>query len=284
MFHLDIGIPTASSYDDDGFLSVQYDAEGEQNAGVAGYECHHFLGSMARPLDPVVDSTGQPDATNAGQMLIAMEGGKGHAFMLQDVRIVPKLPALKPGEKIDYGCSGAFTRYRADGSIVQFTTDQGGDPAGRSIYQSVGAKAADGSLEFCRIGPWGQEHWGKNGYRLLHESGVRISAGTIGGLPDPLSAIASSYRVQAGVIRLDAGVVMLGPQGASAEPAAKATTLLEYMALQQAKIKIYDAFFLAISTSTTAAQIASAALTATNALALIDTTVPPDILSSVMVG
>lgn len=289
MLIFDIGIPTLSTYDADGFLSHQYDAEGEANAGAAEYEGHHFLGFMARTLDPVADSTGQPDATQAGQLLIAMEGGRGHAFPLEDTRVVPNLPALLGGESIHYGCAGNFTRMKADGSIVSFTTDAGGAPNGNSIYSSIGAVDALGNLEFNRIAPWGTEHFGQSGYDLLLKSGARIRGGAITGLPAPFDGIGNYWKMSAGMIRLTAGIIALGPQGALDEPATKSRTLLAYLASMQATMQaVYNYAFAVGATPAavgTAPNLALVALIAAATSALSTTSAPPiAIQSSVTVG
>lgn len=97
----DVGIATLTKYDADKFPEVQIDAYGEKQSGVIPYELHSPHGLLTRCHDPSTDDDG--DHVHGCQVLYALEGGKGHAWFLQDTRIVPLLPPLKKGGLCAYG-------------------------------------------------------------------------------------------------------------------------------------------------------------------------------------
>lgn len=88
----DLASLSGTSYDADGFLTAQpstFDDEGAQ-----GYEAHHPLGFFARPRDPSDDG--------APNVLTALEGNRGHAWILGDPRVSGGLPAMQPGGAVMY--------------------------------------------------------------------------------------------------------------------------------------------------------------------------------------
>lgn len=226
----DIGLGLMSSYDADGFLGTQYDADGQAGAGVSSYETHHPLGFMSRMLDPVVDQHGAPDPTQSCQVHIGMEEGQGHLWLLEDPRVVPNLPALRPGESLMYGCAGQFIRCHADGSITLMTTDAGGASSGKSVYLQI----TPTGLRF--VAPWGKLTFDATGWHLLTQAGGRFNLGSVGGLPAPLDQISSFCNIAAGMVSVNGGTVSLGPTAGSGEPAPKGLTLLTY--LQQLNVTI----------------------------------------------
>lgn len=225
----DIGVAMGSSIDADGFQDTQYDAEGEDQSGAAPYETHHFFGSWGRPLDPVVDAGGQPDPSRGCPMLYALEGGKGHAWALEDPRIVPILPTPAPGEHITYSSAGCFTRHHVDGSISHATTDKGGQ-GGFTVASRVLPTG------FQRFGSFGRETFDAGGWRVKHASGAQVALGAIGGLPAPLSSLGSFFRVTAGIIEINASAVTIGPTGAAGQPVAQAAPLVTVLATVAASL------------------------------------------------
>lgn len=213
----DIGCVMLSEYDSDGFLGVQYDAEGENDSGVPPYEVHTPGGLLHRPLDPDVDDQGLPNEGQAANVMFAMEAGKGHAFVLEDPRVVPNLPLLQKGETIVHSDFGSFTRYFADGSIVDFTTTKGGDPTGVQISDTFGPDGWDA------VAPWGRASFDQYGWRVQHAGGASINVGSAAGL---IPGLASFICLQAGMIELDAACLAIGPTGVPAQPVAWATPLV----------------------------------------------------------
>jgi hypothetical protein len=116
----DLGVSVLSTYDEDGFLGHQVDATGENKAGVVPYETHHFHGFIGRAGDATRDGSGEVDPATAHQLLFAMEGGKGHSYLLENPALVLKLPNLLPAETMHYGPMGQFQRMKADGSIARW--------------------------------------------------------------------------------------------------------------------------------------------------------------------
>lgn len=213
----DIGCVMLSEYDSDGFLGVQYDAEGENNSGVPPYEVHSLGGFLHRPLDPEVDDQGLPNEGQAANMMFAMEAGKGHAFVLEDPRVVQQLPLLQKGETVVHGDAGQFTRYFADGSIVDFTTTKGGDPTGVQISDTFGPNGWDA------IAPWGRQGFDQYGWRVQHAGGASVNIGSAAGL---IPNLTSFICLQAAMIELDAACLAIGPTGVPAMPVAWATPLV----------------------------------------------------------
>jgi hypothetical protein len=222
---IDIHSAVASFYDEDGFLSVGTDVEGEKNAGAAPYESHHPYGFKGRPLDPVVDDEGNPDPTQAGQALVLKEGGQGHVMPLGDPRVDPKLPQLKPGESLQYGAAGHFTRHLADGSIVRMTTDQGGgdDGAAKSVYDEVSPTG------FRWVAPWGKIIFDASGLQITTASGAKFTLGPIGGLPPPFDSLGSYCSIEGAIFSAKAGISSIGP-GDGHEPAVRGLSLVAQLA------------------------------------------------------
>jgi hypothetical protein len=104
--NFDIGISLLSEYDENGFLGIQIDAYGEGKAGVQAYESHGVGGFLYRPCDPELDSDGNPVPSTAAQVLYALEGGRGHAWCLNDPKSVARLPRLKKSGSIQFGNRG----------------------------------------------------------------------------------------------------------------------------------------------------------------------------------
>ena len=232
-FDFDIGVAMMSTYDADGFLGIQCDAVGEQDSGVRDYEAHHMLGFCARPMDPVVDpDSGNPDPTQAAQVLFGMEAGRGHAWALQDPRMVVKLPQLKPGESMQYGPAANFSRMHADGSITLYTTSDG---------------TLNGTAQFLRltpkdgltyVAPWGKMLYGPNGFHVITAAGARIDMGFVGGMPAPFDGLSSYITMNAGTISLEAGALSLGPNDGTAVPVARGAETAEILTAIQLAMNV----------------------------------------------
>lgn len=96
-FDFDMGVAMLSEVDESGFIGIQVDAYGEERSGVETYETHFPLGMYGRPVDPEKDPNGEPLPASACTTLYAHEGGQGHAWPLQDPRVILKLPKCKEG-------------------------------------------------------------------------------------------------------------------------------------------------------------------------------------------
>jgi len=219
----DLVCVTGSSLDADGFPTLTHDAEGDepggaQPPGAPPFEQHSWLGLWATPLDPVTDSGGQLDTSQSCTALKCMEGGKGHIWACEDPRVVSNLiPAPAPGETIVHNCFGAYSRYRADGSIFHATTTTGGGKDGTSIYSCVTPTG------FVRASPFGTERFGSfgpwTGYSLNVLGGARMTLGSAGGV---IPGMSSYVRFQSHMFEINASAIAIGPEGAPAAPVAKA--------------------------------------------------------------
>lgn len=216
----DIGVATLTTHDGDDFPGIQIDAYGEGLSGTVDYEHHSPYGLMSRPLDPDTDAAGNPSPAGACTVLFAKEGGRGHAWALNDPRVIPKIPKLQKGETVIYAGIGQFVRLDKDGAISLFTTDDG-TTDGKSVYLQVARDA----LRF--FSPWGTIVFDKTGFHLRTYSGGRIDLGGIGGVP-----LVSSYAtIQAQCVNIEGGMVAIGAQGATtplalAQPVIDAITAL----------------------------------------------------------
>ena len=103
----DLGVAMLTEYDADGFLGLQHDPYGEQDASTPSAELHHQYGFISRALDPETDSSAQPTANHCS-VLRAWEGSRAHTWLLGDNRITPKLPPLTKGGSVQYGATGSF--------------------------------------------------------------------------------------------------------------------------------------------------------------------------------
>lgn len=161
-----------------------------------------------------------PDAgKSAGEAIVFKTGGTDYAFAGRDVRALAIAGNLKDGESCAYASLGAArTLYKADGRVVNYTTDDNTDQ-GHAIYSSVETTG------FVRVCPWGRETFDEKGYHLLHASGARVDLGGISGMPAPLSALSSYATISAQMVRIEGAAISLGTAVGIPEPVAKATTL-----------------------------------------------------------
>lgn len=97
----DMGMVTASGYDQDGFPVAQIDAYGGKLSGAEPYQVHSPHGLITRCHDPERDDDGN---INFGcNALFADEGGTGHVWYQTDPRIIPLVPQVKKGGFCAYG-------------------------------------------------------------------------------------------------------------------------------------------------------------------------------------
>lgn len=212
----DIGTAVNFEYDEDGFPTVQIDALGEEKSGVAPYDLHSPHGFLSVPVDPDVDDNGTP--TLGCTTLFAMEGGRGHAWLCADPRVIVKLPTLQKGEALFYNSLGQFIRMDNKGAISLFTTDDG-TTDGKSVYLRI----AKDSLQF--VAPWGVLIFDAAGFRIRHASGARMALGGIGGIP---LGLGSYFKAEAAMVDISGQAVAAGPKGA-ADPLTKSTPLIAFL-------------------------------------------------------
>lgn len=276
----DIATQIGSSIDDEGFEDVHQNAEGEDDAGAAPLERHHFYGLWGRALDPELDqspagqpATGQPNPAKGAQLLLAYEGDKGHAWTMEDPRAVAIVPVPEAGCSVFYGINATagkdgaslgccYVRTRADGSIVQATTTTNGGVDGITTMSTTEPSG------FTRIGPYGQERFGRfagepggpalfTGYALSVIGGGRFTIGYIGGLPGPASGFSAHMSLNAAVVRIVAPAVRIGAKGKPADSVAK---LKPALAMMQAIVQLQTAIIADLSTATGAGVTAKALL------------------------
>lgn len=233
-----IGLAMVSPYDDDGFLGVQIDAEGEDQSGVIAYEVISQGGCLYRPLDPVIArdnmrgiDPGQPDPSQSCSVLAGTEGGTGYSWCLNDPRVLANLPGLRPGEAIFFGSFGAFLRFMDDGSAVISTTTDGTMTGGETVQFRFGPTGV------LFAAPWGQLRWNASEFVVEGPNIGRLGLEYLGGLPDPLSDFTSTFSVTADNVQIDAGVIEFGGADGTSDGAVKwtpfAALLTEFAGLVQ---------------------------------------------------
>lgn len=159
MFDFDIGIGTSSAYDGNGFLGVQVQRYGGTASSCPPIELMQPFGFGSRPLDPDVDSTGQP--TLGCNVLYATEGDKLHAWLGPDPRLVAKQPQ---------GAKGSSWMWSATGSLVMLDGEKGTFQV--YIPYSNGSKTA--TITYDLTTP------GAESMQLIHGDGMAITM-TAGG-------------------------------------------------------------------------------------------------------
>lgn len=195
----------ASKHDKDQFLAVIPETFGLTST-LGAIEVSHPYGFASRPVDK--------DADGACGAYYAVDGAQGFAWLANDGRIQSKLPEMLPGESFQYGVTGCFVRCHQDGRISLFTTDDA-TIDGRTVALTVGPTG----LVFNA--PWGNLKFDDTGFHVLTSSGARIDMGACGGLPAPLSALASYATMSAALVHIEGSAVNVGAASPTAEPAAK---------------------------------------------------------------
>lgn len=209
-----IGKVLASKYDEDDFLCVQI-----ETLSVTGNRGQWFFlssphGSVARPLDP--------DDKGACQAFYWYVGSVGYAMLANDTRTQSLLPAAKKGEVFFHGPTGAFIRFKADGSVSTFTTDDN-TVNGRSVYQTIGPEGYEFNF------PYGRFAFNDTGFHLSHASGARLDGGSLAA-PAPLNIIPnmSMATLSASIVHVEGSAVHAGTGDptAPAQPVALANSSL----------------------------------------------------------
>lgn len=202
----DMGVSTFTGYDEDGFPTVQTDLYGEDKAGEPAFEMHHWAGWLAIPLDPVKDSSGQPDEANAAPHLFAREGDKAYGWALGDPRSLLRVGLLNKGSAMAYAPGGPqFIKLDATrNKITIFTTDNGFD-TGRSVYWQVHNKGFLGVSSDITL------RADDTGFHILTRGGARMDGGYAGmGLPAPLDQFSSYWTLAANMIEILGTFVVIG--------------------------------------------------------------------------
>lgn len=212
-----------SAYDANGYLKIQYQADGASPANVPGVEGYHPYGFWGRPADPDLDPNGTPK--KAADCLVLREGDESYVLPLGDSRLIPGLSALRPGESLQYGPAFNFMRMHADGRVTTMTTTDG-TANGQLVHSEVSPEG------HVRKTPWAIERHDVEGIYYEHVSGALFHGGTMGGGPEPLASLAPSYfEFVSGTFTVKSSAVKLGSGGAY-EPVAKALVALEVAAGQ----------------------------------------------------
>jgi hypothetical protein len=215
----ELGQIQLTEYDSADVLRSQPDGLGSAPR-VASQQTHHLGGFAHRPSDPDTGPNGELLEGRGGLALIGKDGTDRFVLPLGDPRNLAKLPILKKGESMVYGPAANFARCHANGSVTLFTTTDG-TLDGKSVYVQVRPN------EILMVAPWGTMTFGDEGFHMLHSSGARMSAGAIGGLPDPLGDLIPSYfKIGAASVEIDAALTAIGAAGGASDPAAKATPVI----------------------------------------------------------
>lgn len=160
----DLEAVRATDFDEDGFLRAQPDAYGESEAGVEAHELHHTFGFMSRPIAPELDPNGEILGGRACNLLTGLEGNAQHAWLGQDPRYIPFLPALKEGTSVQYGSktpsAAAFAHFEDDGTWTCY------------VPVEVDADGVPTKAHICTIGIDGN---GKPTVTLAHADGMAVT-------------------------------------------------------------------------------------------------------------
>lgn len=260
-----------TEYDEDGFLGIQCDPDGDGSVGVPAYEFAGPFGLYSRPLDPELGADGTSVALGS-QLLTLVEGQEWTGIPLHDPRVVIQLPALQKGETIVHGSRYNFVRFHADGRISQMCTDDG-TPNGKAL---IAEQAPDG---WTWSAEWALLRNNALGLYYRHASGARIEAGSISGLPAPFGSLSSYAKLVAGLIEINGTAVQLGT--GAFQPAAKATAALAVDGAIVTALQAVSAALAALGSvpqngpaSAAIATAATAIVAATSALAAGQVAVP----------
>jgi len=151
-----------------------------------------------------------------------VDGTVGYAILLNDPRQQDALLQSQKGESFFHGPTGAFIRFKADGSICLFTTDDN-TTNGRSVYLTISPTG----LEFNF--PFGKLTYDSNGFHCVTNSGARVDLGALTApglsiIPDMSYATlsASIVHVEGSAVHVGTADVLAGP----AQPVALANSVL----------------------------------------------------------
>jgi hypothetical protein len=265
-FSIDIQNVVGTSIDADGFQSTQWDADGENDAGVTAGQAHHLFGSWGRAPDGTAESTatgaagaGSLDPSKSAQCFVIHEGGTAHLLDLQHVPTMAIVPTPLGGEHVTYSTSGCFTRHHLDGSVSMATTDAGGGPSGQAIFFRVRP------TERVYNAPWCRETYDATGMRWKHAGGARMALGYISGGPFPAGK--SYFRTQSDLVEINGAAVSIGPTGSAQQPVAQAAPLVSVLGTLVTAMQTLTAAMGTITTTTPGATAAATALPAVQAAA-----------------
>lgn len=248
--HIDIYTCITSSYDSDGYLSLQPDYPGQE--GGQPHEAIFPLGMQSRPLDPVVDNTGK--VATGCPMVAFWENDQALLMPFGDSRVVAGLPALDKGDTMFHGLKAPnFLRFQAGGTITLFTTADG-TATGQSMTFTMGQLAGD-RIGTERVGPWGRESFDSTGWHIVTHSKAAIDLGGVAGIPFPLDSFSSYFKVTASSAHLNATMVALGPGGAVSPLALAGAPFTTVLTSLSAALTALNAAMVAIPAGVTPATV-----------------------------
>lgn len=248
-----LGKVLGSAYDEDGFLCVQIETFGSGKKSVGWFELSSVDGSQSRPLDP--------DESGHCQAYYRFDGARGYATLANDPRTQGLLPQCQKGEKFLFGPSGAFIRFKADGSISIFTTDDN-TTNGRSVFLTV----APTGLLFNF--PYGKLAFDSTGFHVLTNSGARLDLGAIAA-PAPLNALSSYATLSAAMVHVNGSAVSVGPAAGVSAPVARSDATLVALQALATGLEGLSAALTAIAGLTTSPGAAGAAAATAAALVVV---------------
>jgi hypothetical protein len=125
----ELGACVLTEYDDDGHLTAQPDALGN-DPRVTPYELHHQAGFDSRPQDPELDPDGYVIEGKGCTLLMGSIGNENHAWLGADPRFVASRPPLEKGDVVQYALR----------TVPSFDIHKGDDGT-KTIYVEVGDSA-----------------------------------------------------------------------------------------------------------------------------------------------
>lgn len=156
-----------------------------------------------------------PDENGAATGLAISDGNTKRVVATRDNRFAKLAGNLNPGDRAIVTKGAARFRINTEKQSVSLATSDDGTTDGRSIYLTV---SRDNGLDFAS--PWGRFMIGPMGIHLVHASGARLDLSALSGLPGPLSTVASTAKLEAGVVSVSGGAVALGSDGGAASQTA----------------------------------------------------------------
>jgi hypothetical protein len=130
---MDVAPIVRTAYDPNGFLCLQIDYGGTDDAASHLLEVHHTYGFVSRPRDA--------DGKGGASAFVLEEGDVGHAILSYDPRDAGKAPQLEPGSAAMYSATGAFVHLDgASGDLTVYVPAPGGGGAHLlTLSQGTGA-------------------------------------------------------------------------------------------------------------------------------------------------
>ena len=167
-----------------------------------GAEWWQHVGFSSRPSPP---TAGQP----AAQGISIKRSDHDLVIASRDIRALNSIGNLKDGETVIWatganGMGQGKVLLKQDGSVTMFTTDSNA-PGGNAVMWRISPTG----LQFAA--PWGTLAFDKYGFRVTTAGGQSMNLGAVGGLPGPLAALTGYFTISAGLVKLDAPLVLLGP-------------------------------------------------------------------------